>query len=412
MSKSRSVLVTGIGIYTSIGSTREEFWASLIEGKSGIKRIQAFDPSGNKSQIASEVPSFSTDNYMEPKQARKMVRASQMAVCAGIDAVRDAGLDLEKVNRARIGCIIGTGAGGSTLIEEQITEFQSKGPGSINPLTVPRAIHNMPSSNTAMILGIHGPSFGISGACTTGTHSIGLALSVMREGRADVMLAGGCESAISSFSVDCYDVMGVLSRNNDEPSKASRPFDLNRTGFVIAEGAAVLLLETEEHARQRGAVPLAVLRGFGMTTDAYSIAAPEPDGTWAAAAMVEALRDAGLAPEDIGYINAHGTSTKPNDRIETMAIKKALKTSKIPVSSNKSMIGHGLGAAGAIEAAATVLSVHHGILPPTINYETPDPDCDLDYIPNVAREVKIKAALSNSFGFGGQNGTLAFCRIS
>jgi len=412
MFENRKVLVTGIGIYTSIGSTREEFWASLIEGKSGIKRIQSFDPQKNKSQIASEVPSFSTEGYLEPKQARKMVRASQLAVCASIDAVRDAGLDLEKANRSRIGCIIGTGAGGTTLIEEQIAEFQSKGPGSINPLTVPRTIHNMPSSNAAMILGIHGPSFGPSAACTTGTHSVGLAFSMLREGRADAMLAGGTESVISSFSVDCYDVMGVLSRSNDEPSKASRPFDLNRNGFVIAEGAAVLLLETEDHARQRGAVPLAELRGYGMTTDAYSIAAPEPEGTWAAAAMVGAIRDAGLSTDDIGYVNAHGTSTKPNDRIETLAIKKALKTDKIPVSSNKSMIGHGLGAAGAIEAAATVLSIYHGILPPTINLETPDPECDLDYIPNQAREVKIKAALSNSFGFGGQNGTLAFSRIT
>ncbi len=410
MSENRSVFVTGIGIYTSIGSTRKDFWDSLIAGKSGIKRIQSFDPQENKCQIASEVPSFSTDGYLEPKQTRKMVRASQMAVCASIDAVRDAGLDLEKANRARIGCIIGTGAGGSSLIEEQVAEFQSKGPGSINPLLVPKAIHNMPSSNTAMILGIHGPSFGISAACATGTHSIGLALSMLREGRADAMLAGGCEAAISSFSVDCYDVMGVLSRYNDEPSKASRPFDLNRNGFVIAEGAAILLLETEEHARKRGAVPLVELRGFGMTTDAYSIAAPDPEGTWAAAAMTEALRDAGLTPDDIGYVNAHGTSTKPNDKTETIAIKKALKTSKVPVSSNKSMIGHGLGAAGAIEAAATVLTVHYGILPPTINYETPDPECDLDYIPNVAREVKIKAALSNSFGFGGQNGTLVFTK--
>jgi len=410
MSEHRSVFVTGIGIYTSIGNNRTDFWNSLIAGKSGIKRIQSFDPSGLKSQVASEVSTFSPDSHLEPKVYRKMARGTQLAVCAAIDAVQDAQLDLEKEDRTRIGCVIGCGAGGITIIEEQYGEFLKRGTGSVNPLTVPKSINNMPACHTTMILGIYGPSLAVSAACATGAHSIGAGLDLLRQGRADVILAGSTESAISPFTVEAYDCMGVLSRSNGDPSSASRPFDLNRDGFVIAEGAGMLVLETFEHASRRGAIPLAVLNGFGITSDAYSIFAPEPNGVWAAAAMEGALRDAALNPEDIGYINAHGTATKANDRVETIAIKKALGTNKIPVSSNKSMIGHTLGAAGAIEAAATVLTLYHGILPPTINFETPDPECDLDVVPNKAREVRINAALSNSFGFGGQNGALAFTR--
>lgn len=410
MSAGPSVYVTGIGIYTSIGCNREDFWNSLVAGKSGIRRIRSFYPEGLRSQIASEVVEFDPGRHLEPKKSRKMVRASQMAVCAAIDAVMDAGLDLEKEDPLRTGCIIGSGAGGAPMVEEQVLEFHNNGPGKVNPMTVPMAITNMPTCNAAMILDVHGPNFGVAGACTTGTHAIGLAFSMLREGRADIMIAGGSESSMTAFTVDCYDVMGALSRSNDDPPRASRPFDLHRNGFVIAEGAAVLILENEAHARKRGAVPLARLRGFGLTADAYSIVAPEPGGRWATAAMEAAMKDASLPPESIGYINAHGTSTRLNDKIETLAIKNAMKSDRVPVSSIKSMIGHALGAAGAIEAAATVLTLYHGILPPTINYETPDPECDLDCVPNTAREVKIEAALSNSFGFGGQNGTLAFSR--
>jgi len=269
----------------------------------------------------------------------------------------------------------------------------------------------MPVCNAAMVLGIHGPSLGIAAACTTGTHSIGVALGLLRGGMADVILAGGAESTITPYVLDGYASMGVLSTNNDIPEKASRPFDLNRDGFVIGEGACVLVLETLEHAEKRGAKPLALLSGFGMTSDAYGIAAPEPNGLWAAEAMLLAVKDAGLKPEDIGYINAHGTSTKMNDKTETLAIKKAFENLNIPVSSSKSMFGHLLGAAGAVEAAATVLAVHNGILPPTINYETKDPECDIDVVPNQARSVKIEAAVSNSFGFGGQNGVLVFSKV-
>ena len=410
MDKNRAVVVTGIGVFTSIGCKRAEFWNSLITGISGIKRIQAFDPHAHKSQIGSEVISYKPEDYFDRKESRKMARVSQLASSAAIEAVMDAGLDLKNEDRDRIGCVIGSAAGDYTHLEDQHIRFLKMGPGSVNPLTVPRVIPNMPVCNAAMLLGIHGPNLGVSAACTTGTHSIGIALGLLRGGMADVILAGGAESTMTSLVLDAYASMGVLSTFNEKPEIASRPFDLTRDGFVMGEGACVLVLETLEHAEKRGAKPLALLSGFGMTSDAYGIAAPEPNGTWAAAAMQLAVKDAGLDLEDIGYINAHGTSTRVNDKTETLAIKKAFGYRNIPVSSNKSMIGHTLGAAGAIEAAATVLAVHHGILPPTINFEFKDPECDLDVIPGEARAVKIGAAISNSFGFGGQNGVLVFSK--
>jgi 3-oxoacyl-[acyl-carrier-protein] synthase II len=410
MDKNRAVVVAGIGVFTSIGCNRVDFWNSLITGKSGIKRIQAFDPHGHKSQIGSEVISYKPEDYFDRKESRKMARVSQLASSAAIEAVKDAGLDLNNEDRDRIGCVIGSAAGDVTNLEDQHNRFMKMGPGSVNPLTIPRVIPNMPVCNAAIVLGIHGPNLGISAACTTGTHSIGIALGLIRGGMADVILAGGAESTMTPYVLDGYSSMGVLSAFNEKPEAASRPFDLNRDGFVMGEGACVLVLETLEHAEKRGAKPLALLSGFGMTSDAYGIAAPEPNGTWAAAAMQLAVKDAGLDLEDIGYINAHGTSTRVNDKTETLAIQKAFGFRNIPVSSNKSMIGHTLGAAGAIEAAATVLAVHHGILPPTINFEFKDPECDLDVIPNKARAVNIGAAISNSFGFGGQNGVLVFSK--
>ncbi len=405
------VVITGIGVFTSIGCTKSDFWNALISGKSGIARIKSFDPDGYLSQIASEIHPFTPEDYMSAKQARKMARFSQLAACASIEAVKDAGLDLEKEDRSRVGCVIGSAAGDYHNIEEQYHRFQQKGPGSVNPLSIPRIIPNMPACNAAIVLGIHGPNMGVSTACATGAFAIGSALSLLREGRADVVLAGGTESTITPLVIDGYATMRVLSRRNDEPEKASRPFDADREGFVIGEGSGVLVMETMEHAIKRGAEPLAILKGFGMTTDAHSIALPQPDGKYASAAIEDALRDARLNKEDIGYINAHGTSTTVNDRVETTAINQVFNGRNIPVSSNKSMIGHTLGAAGAIEAAATVLSLQHGILPPTINYETKDPECDLDVIPNEAREVSIKAAISNAFGFGGQNGVLVFSKV-
>ncbi|MFC2080335.1 beta-ketoacyl-ACP synthase II [Bacteroidota bacterium] len=410
MEDKKSIVVTGIGVFTSIGCTRDDFWNSLIVGRSGINRIQTFDPKDHKSQIASEIMDYKPEDYFDRKESRKMARVSQLSTSAAIEAVKDAGLDLNNEDRSRIGCVIGVGGGDYTHFEEQHIRYLKMGPGSVNPITVPRIIPNMPASNATIHLGIHGPTLGVTAACTTGTHSIGIALGLLRGGMADVILAGGAESALTPLVIDAYASMGVLSTRNDKPEMASRPFDLNRDGFVIGEGAGVLVLETLEHAEKRGARQLAFLRGFGMTSDAYGIAAPEPGGIWAAAAMENAVKDADLDLEDIGYINAHGTSTRVNDKTETLAIKKAFKNRNIPVSSCKSMIGHTLGAAGAIEAAATVLSVHHGILPPTINFETRDPECNIDVIPNIAREVKIKAAISNSFGFGGQNGVLVFSR--
>jgi len=410
MEDKKSVVVTGIGVFTSIGSTRNDFWDSLIAGRSGIKRIQTFDPTGHRSQIASEILTYKPEDYFDRKELRKMARVSQLATSAAIEAVKDAGLNLDNEDRSRVGCIIGCGGADYTHFEEQHIRFLKMGPRSVNPLTVPRIIPNMPASSVSIHLGIHGPSMGISAACTTGTHAIGTALALLRGGMADVVLAGGSESALTPLVIDAYASMGVLSGVTDRPESASRPFDLNRDGFVIAEGAGVLVLETQEHAEKRGAKHLAYLRGFGMTSDAYGIAAPDPAGTWAAAAMENAVKDAGLEKKDIGYINAHGTSTRVNDKTETLAIQKAFNNRNIPVSSSKSMIGHALGAAGAIEAAATVLSVHYGILPPTINYETSDPECDLDVIPNAARKAKIKAAISNSFGFGGQNGVVVFSK--
>ncbi len=410
MQDGRTVVVTGIGVFTSIGCKRADFWNALRSGKSGIQRLGAFDPDGHLSQIASEVVGFDPEDHLSYKQARKMARVSQFASCAAIEAVKDAGLDLEKENRARIGCVIGSAAGDYTNIEQQHLRFQEKGPGSVNPQSIPRIIPNMPACNAAIILGIHGPNLGVATACATGASAIGMAFGLLRQGRADVVLAGGAESTITPLVVDAYASMRVLSRRNAEPERASRPFDLDRDGFVIGEGAGVLVLETAEHARARQAETLAVLKGFGTTCDAYNTALPEPDGRWAAAAIEEALRDAQVNADDIGYINAHGTSTQVNDRVETTAIRRVFGDRSVPVSSSKSMIGHTLGAAGAIEAAATVLAVHDGILPPTINHETKDPECDLDVVPNEAREVNIDVAASNAFGFGGQNAVLVFAK--
>jgi 3-oxoacyl-[acyl-carrier-protein] synthase II len=404
------VVVTGIGVFSSIGTSRESFWEALVAGTSGIGPIQAFDASNHKSQMASEVIGFRPKDYLDRTQMRRMARFSQLATCASVEAVKDAHLDLDKADRLRIGCVIGSAAGDHDGSEELYGKFKEKGPGSVHPLTVPRIIPNMPACNAAMELGIHGPNLGVSTACATGASAIGMAMGLLRAGRADVILAGGAESTITPVVVDSYASMRVLSNRNDAPQEASRPFDADRDGFVIGEGAGVLVLETAEHAKARGAEPLAVLKGCGMTSDAFNVALPEPNGTWAAAAMREALRDAGMHHDRIGYINAHGTSTKVNDAIETLAIRSVFGDRRVPVSSNKSMIGHTLGAAGAIEAAATVLSIHHQIAPPTINYQTPDPECDLDVVPNEAREVKMEAAMTNAFGFGGQNAVLVFGR--
>ncbi len=407
------IAITGIGVYSAIGNGREAFWKALVEGISGGGPITSFDPAGYKSRIAAEVKDFAPQEYLSNKRIRRMSRFSQMASAAAFQAVEEAGLELKNLDPLRIGSMVGTAAGDYEHLESQHAKLLEKGPGFGNPLAVPLIIPNMSSANIGIDLGITGVNLGIVSACASGGHAIAMAAMALKAGTADVMIAGGAEAAISPLTVDSYGCMGVLTSRNEEPRGASRPFDAHRDGFLIGEGAAILVMEREEDAKRRGAPLLAYLAGAGMSADAHSIAIPEPDGRGAAAAMEMALGEAGLNTEDIGYINAHGTSTGANDRIETVAIKKVFGEGayKLPVSSTKSMIGHTLGAAGALEAAATVLSLKGGVLPPTINYENPDPECDLDYIPNSARERKIKAALSNSFGFGGQNCVLAFTAV-
>ncbi|HMN10564.1 MAG TPA: beta-ketoacyl-ACP synthase II, partial [Gemmatimonadaceae bacterium] len=318
---------------------------------------------------------------------------------------------LAGMDTARVGCCVGAAAGDFNTLEENHVEFLDRGAKAISPFCVPKVIPNMPAGNVAIALGIHGPNFAALSACATGAHSIGMALLLLRAGQADVMLAGGVESTITPFVLNGYVAMGALSKRNDAPARASRPFDKTRDGFVMGEGAGVLVLETLEHARARGAEPIAEVAGFGATADGFGLAQPDPEAAWTAKAMELALRDAGMSASDVQYINAHGTSTPANDRSETKAILKVFGDAPPLVSSNKSMIGHTLGAAGAIEAAATALTVKHGVIPPTINFEVPDEEIPLDVVPNVARSVRVEAALSNSFGFGGQNGVLAFRKV-
>lgn len=420
-----TIWVTGIGVYSAVGNNRQDFWSALQNGVSGGGGITAFDTTGHLCRIAAEVKNFTPEEFLSRKRIRRMARFSQLASCAALQAVGDAGVDLDREDRSRIGVVIGTAAGDYENLEAQYATLMEKGPGNGNPLAVPKIIPNMSSANVGIDLGVHGPNLGMVTACSSGAHAIAVAAGVLRSGGADVMVAGGAESTITPLVVDAYACMGVLTSRNDDPQGASRPFDASRDGFLIGEGAAALVLETEEHARARGATPLAVYGGAGMTADAHSIAIPEPNGRWAAAAITNGLREAGFTAEDVGYVNAHGTSTKANDAIETLAIKQALGSHayRVAVSSSKSMFGHTLGAAGALEAAVTVLAVHSGVIPPTINYSERDPDCDLDVVPGSARDfpdrpgygsqsgTPRRVAVSNSFGFGGQNCVLVFSSI-
>jgi 3-oxoacyl-[acyl-carrier-protein] synthase II len=408
------IVVTGIGVVSSLGCTKDLFWENIVAGKSGAATISAFDPAGYGSSIACEARDFAPEDYLDRKRAKRMARFSQMATVAALMSVRDSGIDLEAYDKERVGCVIGSAAGDYEVLAAQFATHAAKGPTHGNALAVPKIIANMASSNAAIELGITGPNVAVLSACATGAHSIGSAMDMLKLGYAEAMLAGGTEAAISPLVVDSYDCMRVLSRRNDFPEKASRPFDRDRDGFVIGEGSCVLVLESYENAAKRGARIYAELLGYGSTCDAYSVASPEPEGRWAARAMEQAIERSGVSPDKIGYVNAHGTSTQANDKTETLAIKRVFEAKgwkNPPVSSSKSMLGHTLGAAGALEAAITALSVYYGILPPTINLETPDPDCDLDYIPGSAREVAIEAAISNSFGFGGHNCVLCFGKV-
>lgn len=407
----KRVVVTGMGVISPIGTGLNKFWEALISGASGVDRITQFDASDYKVQIAGEVKDFNVGDYIDKKEARRMDRFVQFAVAASKMAIDDAGLDLNNnEDSERIGVVIGSGIGGISTVFEQSKILLEQGPGRVSPLTVPMKIINMASGQVAMAFGFKGFNSSVVTACASSNNAIGDSFRLLKNGELDVIVTGGTEAAIVPISIAGFSAMKALSTYNDEPQKASRPFDAKRDGFVMGEGAGILVLETLEHAKARGAKIYAEIVGYGVTCDAYHITAPDPEGLGAAKAMKKAMDEAALTPEDISYINAHGTSTPLNDKLETLAIKKVFgkRAYDIPISSIKSMIGHLLGAAGGVEAVASVLTVFHGIIPPTINYENPDPECDLDYVPNKARESQINAVLSNNLGFGGHNVTIAF----
>ena len=406
----RRVVVTGLGMITPLGASLETSWDGLIEGKSGIGPITTFDTEGYPVRFGGAVPEFDISDYLSPKEARRMDGFIQFGLVTGIQAMSDAGLEVTDENRHRIGVAVGSGIGGIVTIETCYDVLLNRGPGRVSPFFVPSCIINMVAGHLSIMFGLQGPNIAITTACTTGTHNIGFAARLIASGDADAMLAGGAEKSTSPTTMAGFGAMKALSTRNDDPQKASRPWDKDRDGFVLSDGSAVLVLEEYEHAKKRGAKIYCELAGFGMSADASHMTSPAENGAGAVRAMDNALTDAGLDPSEIGYINAHGTSTPLGDVAETVAIKTSMgaHAQDVSISSTKSMIGHALGAAGSIEAVISVLSLHHQVVPPTINLDNPDPECDLDYVPNTARELEFSAALSNSFGFGGTNGTLIF----
>ena len=411
----RRVVVTGLGILSPVGIGLQQNWDAITAGRSGIARITQFDPTGFSTAIAGEVKDFSpTQSGLSEKEARRMDRFIQLGMAASIEAFKDSGLTVTDANAERIGVYIGSGIGGVGTIEDTTRLIAAKGPRRVSPFFVPMSIINMISGNLSIMYGLKGPNLAMVTACTTATHSIGDAGRLIEYGDADVMIAGGSEAAITPSAVAGFSNAKALSSRNDDPAAASRPWDKERDGFVLGEGAGIVVLEEYEHAKKRGAKIYAELVGFGMSADAYHMTSPPESGEGAARCMRNALKNAGLALEQVQYVNAHGTSTQLGDKAETMALKAAFgaHAPKLAVSSTKSMTGHLLGAAGGVEAVYSVLALHHGVLPPTINLSTPDPECDLDYVPNTARQMKLDVAISNSFGFGGTNGTLVFRRLA
>ncbi|HEX2062771.1 MAG TPA: beta-ketoacyl-ACP synthase II [Thermoanaerobaculia bacterium] len=409
----RRVVVTGIGMISPLGVGNDASWEGLIAGRTGIGRITKFDASAYPCQIAGEVRGFNAENYIEKKEVKKSDTFIHYAVAAAQMAVDDAKLETAKEDPDRVGVIIGSGIGGLPLIEEMHKKLLERGPSRISPFFIPGLIVNLASGHISIRFNARGPSSAPATACATGAHAIGDAMKIIRHDEADVMFAGGSEAVITALALGGFSAMRALSTRNDEPERASRPWDLERDGFVMGEGAGVLILEEREHALARGARIYCEITGYGMTSDAFHITSPAEDGSGMARVMARALRDAGLQPADIEYINAHGTSTPIGDKTETAAIKSVFgeHAYKLAVSSTKSMTGHLLGAAGGLESAIAAKVIETGILPPTINYENPDPECDLDYVPNKAREIAgIRHVLSNSFGFGGTNATLIFSR--
>jgi len=404
------VAVTGIGVISPLGLDASTTWQGLISGKSGIDRITLFDASSFETKIAGEVKGFEATNYMSPKDARRNDRFSQMAVAASLEALKQAGLKIDDANKGDIGIIIGSGIGGLTTLFEQTKVLLERGPDRVSPFLIPMMMPNIASAQTSIVLGAKGPNLCTTSACSSGSDAIGIAYETIKRGDARVMITGGSEAIINPVGISAFNALKAISTRNDEPQLASRPFDAERDGFVIGEGAGTLILENLSFAQRRGAKILAEITAYGATGDAYHITAPIESGEGAAKAMQIALDKAGLKPDEIDYINAHGTSTQLNDKMETKAIKTVFGAHayKIPISSTKSMIGHLVGSAGAVEAAICIMVIRNGIIPPTINLTHPDPECDLDYVPNVARQTKVATAMSNSFGFGGHNSVLIF----
>ena len=410
----RRAVITGVGCLTPVGNTVEESWNAAIQGKSGTGPVTQIDSQYFSSHVAAEVKNFDQLKYLSQKQLKKTDRFVQFAVAGGKMAMKDSALDLTKEDLDLCGVLVGSGIGGLRTIEEQHKILLEKGPHRVSPFLIPMLIVNMASGQTAMELGLKGPNNCVATACATGSHAIGDAFKIIQRGEANVMLAGGTEACITLLGFGGFDAMKALSTLNDNPEKASRPFDKTRNGFVMGEGCGVIVLEELEHALKRNAKIYCEVVGYGMTSDASHMTAPDPEGKGAARCMINALKDAGVKPEEVNYINAHGTSTPLNDKVETIAIKKAFTepvAKKLMVSSTKSMTGHLLGAAGGVEAIFTALAIKHELIPPTINYEHPDPECDLDYVPNKARKAKINVAISNSLGFGGHNATICFKRF-
>jgi 3-oxoacyl-[acyl-carrier-protein] synthase II len=408
------VVVTGLGGVCPLGLNIAETWEALVAGKSGVERITLFDPEGFETQIAAEVKGFDPANYMSSKEARRNDRFSQMAVAASLEAVRQANLKIDESNRNDIGVIIGSGIGGLTTLFEQTRVLLEKGPRRVSPFLIPMMMPNIASAQSSITLGARGPNFCTTSACSSGSDAVGVAYETIKRGDAKAMVTGGSEAIINPIGISAFNALNAISTRNDEPHLASRPFDAERDGFIIGEGACVLVLESLDHAKKRGVKILAEMLAYGSSADAYHITAPLEAGEGAAVAIHRALDKAGLKPTDIDYVNAHGTSTPLNDVTETRAIKRAFGdyAYKVPVSSTKSMMGHLVGSAGAVEAAICTLVIGNGLIPPTINLIHPDPECDLDYVPNTARPAKVKTALSNSLGFGGHNSVLIFREYS
>ncbi|MGD0625202.1 MAG: beta-ketoacyl-ACP synthase II [Thermodesulfobacteriota bacterium] len=407
---SRRVVITGMGMVSPLGTGVEKTWQALIQGKSAVARITKFDPTGFDTQIAAEVKDFVPENFIDKKDLKRMDIFIQYAVAAAAMALEDSQLKITPAIADRVGVVVGAGLGGLTTLESFHKVLLEKGPSRISPFFIPMLIVNEAPGHISMRFGAKGPNTSVVTACATGNHNIGDAWRIIQREDADAVIAGGVEATITPLAVSGFNAMKALSTRNQEPEKASRPFDKDRDGFVIGEGCGILILEELNQALNRGAKIYAEIIGYGLTGDAYHITAPAPDGEGAARCMAMALKSAGIAPAEVDYINAHGTSTYYNDIYETMAVKTVFKehAKKLAISSTKSMIGHLLGGAGGVESIFTILTLYRGIIPPTINYQTPDPECDLDYVPNVARKAEVRIALCNSFGFGGTNAVLAF----